>query len=83
MNDMSILDAWLSFEADVIPLTAPSIQHVEMRRAFYSGAIAILQYTEQIGEIPDELTGMRMLERLHIEKRAFINEMDRLAKEPK
>jgi hypothetical protein len=83
MKGMSILDAWLSFEGDVIPLDAPPIQHVEMRRAFYSGAIAILQFTEQIAEIPDERAGMQMLERLHIEKRAFINEMDRLAKEQK
>lgn len=83
MNTISILDAWTDFENDVIPLDAPPIQHIEMRRAFYAGAIAILQFTKKIADIPDEREGMQMLERLHVEKRAFMAEMDRLAKEPK
>jgi hypothetical protein len=83
MNSMSILDAWTSFAADLIPLDAPDVQRIEMRRAFYSGAITILQYTWQLAASPDVIGSMRTLDRLHAEKTAFIAEMERLAREPK
>ena len=86
MNSLSILDAWTSFAAAVIPLDAPPAQHADMRRAFYTGAVTILEFTEVISNTTDDALGMyqgiRMLERLHVEKRAFIAEMERLAREP-
>lgn len=36
-------EAWLSYAAQVIPPTAPAVQRVECRRAFYAGAHAIFQ----------------------------------------
>ena len=33
-----INEAWLSYEAEVIPANAPEVQRSESRRAFYAGA---------------------------------------------
>jgi hypothetical protein len=34
---------WESFERDVVPADAPSVQRQEMRRAFYAGARGLLR----------------------------------------
>jgi len=34
-----IEEAWESYERQVIPQTAPQVQRIESRRAFYAGAI--------------------------------------------
>ncbi|WP_429295349.1 hypothetical protein [Paraburkholderia atlantica] len=44
--------------------------------AFYAGACAILEFTAAIAEESDMDKGVRMLDRLHGEKRAFLNEME-------
>jgi hypothetical protein len=82
-GNFSISDEWTRFAGNVIPLDASDIQRTEMRRAFYAGAIALIDITSAIAEIPDENTGVRILERLHVEKHAFLNEINRLAKEQK
>ena len=41
MEPKLIEAAWLSFERQVIPPTAPDVQRQEMRRAFYAGAQAL------------------------------------------
>jgi hypothetical protein len=72
---------------DIIVLSAPEIQRIEMRRAFSASAVTILQFTEAIANIPDDFAGihqsMHAHDRLHAEKRAFVAEMGRLAREPK
>lgn len=82
-GNFSLNDAWTSFAGAVVPLNASDIQRTEMRRAFYAGAIAVIDITSAIAEIPDENIGVRILERLHVEKHAFLNEINRLAKERK
>jgi hypothetical protein len=42
MNQMLMLGEWRKFSAAVLPANCPDVQRVEMRRAFYAGAQAIL-----------------------------------------
>ncbi|MGF6986504.1 hypothetical protein QFZ99_006045 [Paraburkholderia atlantica] len=76
MDSLSIAEAWQEFDAHVIPLRASRAQHSDMRMAFYTGACAILEFTTAIAEIPDINQGVRLLDRLHAEKRAFLHEME-------
>jgi hypothetical protein len=65
---------WLSFEKNVIPVTASDIQRKEMRRAFYSGAWALLQEMKRLGEddISEEV-GADILEAVDAECCDFMN----------
>ncbi|MGF6981384.1 hypothetical protein QFZ99_000860 [Paraburkholderia atlantica] len=76
MRSLCIADAWTDFSAHVIPLDASPGQYSDMRMAFYAGACAILEFTAAIAEESDMDKGVRMLDRLHGEKRAFLNEME-------
>ncbi len=38
----TIADAWQTFSADCVPRDASTLQRVEMRRAFYAGALSAL-----------------------------------------
>ena len=82
MNSLTIRDAWTSFDSAVVPLDASPLQHVEMRRAFYAGAIAVIDITAAIADIPDCSVGVRILERLHDEKHAFLYELRQYSKGP-
>jgi hypothetical protein len=46
----TIQQAWQTFERDIIPADAPTIQRVEMKRAFYAGAAVILSVNAHIAE---------------------------------
>jgi hypothetical protein len=76
MKTLSIVDGWQDFAASVIPLTAPPAQYTDMRVAFYAGAILILDATIAIGDSDaSEAARIEMLDRLHVERRAFLQEM--------
>lgn len=68
----SVKNEWDSFEKSIIPIGAPEIQRIEMRRAFYAGATSLLQLMLDLGE--DDVTedgGMMVIEGLRQECRAF------------
>lgn len=69
----TIADHWARFEMSVIPPTAPAIQRMEMRRAFFAGfqsaLVAGLQMAEESG--PDDALGAAMLQALHDECKRF------------
>jgi hypothetical protein len=77
MKSRSIEEGWLEFAASVIPLDAPPSQYTDMRIAFYAGASLMLQATAEIAEIAhtSEHTAVDLLERLHVERRQFLHEM--------
>jgi hypothetical protein len=83
MKTLSIVDGWQDFAASVIPLSAPPAQYMDMRMAFYAGAVMILEATEKIAAIGNDNTCVEMLERLHVERRAFLREMQIRNREPK
>ena len=47
---------WHSFRRAVMPIDAPAVQYRETRRAFYSGALAILQRITRLADEGDEIT---------------------------
>lgn len=68
----TIAEQWALFEASVMPKNAPPIQRQEMRRAFYSGAAALLRIQLVIGsETVSEDAGVAILQGLHEELHAF------------
>lgn len=46
----TIAEQWAAFEALVMPKDAPPVQRQEMRRAFYSGAEAMLRLQYAAGD---------------------------------
>ena len=75
----SIEDEWLGFAAMVFAKTVPSArQLVEMKKAFFSGAWAMFNAMEEIGEphIPEEV-GMAYLEERRAECLVFKNRLMR------
>jgi hypothetical protein len=71
-------EAWAKFEARVLPPTAPAVQRIEMRRAFYTGLSVAM---EMMLEAPDEYTTERQaaefLHGLTREIEAFGEKVDR------
>ena len=47
-DNFSLVNEWTRFAGRVIPLDASDIQRTEMRRAFYAGAIAVIDITSAI-----------------------------------
>jgi len=46
----TVQQAWAHFQEKIIPKDAPTIQRVEMKRAFYAGAAAVLSVNAAISE---------------------------------
>lgn len=55
----TIQEQWDSFLADVIPSNAPMTQRVEMRKAFYCGAIAMIDINYTVGGDGNGRSGSR------------------------
>ena len=72
----TIAEQWASFEVLVMPQDAPAVQRQEMRRAFYSGAEAMLrlQYTVGGNDV-SENAGVMMLEGWHDECSLFAQQV--------
>ncbi len=68
----TIAQEWKHFEDRVIPLDAPDIQRVEMKKAFYGGASIILHAVSAISsETADADVAALKIERLFRETRQF------------
>jgi hypothetical protein len=70
---------WRSMEVLVLPPTAPQVQRVEMRKAFFAGAqhlfASIMGVLDDDAEpTPDDL---RRMELIHVELKAFEEELRR------
>lgn len=68
----TLAKAWDTFCEEIMPSDAPTIQYVEMRRAFYAGAAALAKITNRIGG-PDvsEEEAMSILNGVHRELGQF------------
>lgn len=74
--------AWLTYQRDVIPKDAPTVQYEECRRAFYAGAAALFGLVTQVGEdAVSEEAGAAFLDQINQELQAYGREMARLARE--
>jgi hypothetical protein len=76
---MKLEAEWTTYRNRVIPTTAPSVQLVESRRAFYAGAWAfyslLMNHLEPgANETPAD---MKFMEKLDSEMRAFRNKVQR------
>jgi len=66
----TVADLWADFEQRIVPKGAPAVQRIEMRRAFYSGARALLRLMNDIGEVSDD-AGAAILDGIDQELDAF------------
>lgn len=74
MEKTGIIEAeWETYRRMTIPPDAPPIQLIEMRRAFYFGANALMHINQCIGE-PDisEDAGLSILSSIRAELDAFL-----------
>jgi hypothetical protein len=70
----TIQEAWESFERAVVPIDAPPIQRQEMRKAFYAGAVSMLNIvTGPLTDMSDE-AGCALIDSLVEEGRMFFRE---------
>lgn len=72
-KDLSIKALWESYRDSCIPEGAHETQRVEMRRAFYAGALHVLATTYEIGgsEFSEE-DGVETLESMYKECEDFL-----------
>lgn len=68
----TVKDEWDAFSDQVIPKTAPEVQHREMKRAFYAGAASILSIQLNIGDEIDNNAGAAILKGLYEELLLFV-----------
>ena len=72
----TIQEQWNSFAEWVVPKDAPSIQRQEMRRAFYSGAEAMMRIQWNIGDNSiSEDAGVAILEGCREEMKIFATQV--------
>lgn len=74
----TIQERWESFKKDVIPEDAPEFQVQDMKRAFYSGVIAMMNIDLVVSEdgVSDE-AAVAMLEGCHQEARQYVHDLNR------
>lgn len=67
-----IRDAWQTYDRDVVPKDAGDVQRLETRRAFFAGAMALMQINNFIGEdSTPEQVGLVFLNAINAELRDF------------
>lgn len=70
----TIQSSWESYQSQVIPKDAPTVQITETRRAFYAGCQTILGIMYGIGDASiSEDAGVEMIETLHQECQLFLS----------
>ncbi len=67
-----INEAWLSYEAEVIPANVPEVQRTESRRAFYAGAHVL--FDEVVGRLPT-LADLAMMNAIKAELDQFLKDL--------
>lgn len=71
-NPNYIASEWKALCEAAFPANMPTIQYVEMRRAFYAGAAAVIKLTNQISEPQvSEDDAVDVLDFMHEELREF------------
>ena len=69
----TIAAEWERYAASVLPASAPEIQRIECRRAFYAGAMSTLAIVEGLGEDHvSEDAGIAILNGLKDESERFV-----------
>lgn len=70
---------WDGFAKMVVPASAPEVQRVEMRKAFYAGASALFTLmVKSMSDGPDEMPeDMALMENIQSEIDEFRAELDR------
>ena len=73
MERQRILEAWNSYRLVVMPADAPPIQVSECRRAFYAGALTLLEgILNQLSPgLESEESDLKMMDEIHRELLAF------------
>jgi len=72
----TVAEQWALFSSAVMPKDAPSVQRQEMRRAFYSGAEAVLRLQYAIGDkAVSEDAAVAIIEGWHDECRRFAQQV--------
>lgn len=72
----TIQQQWDFFNALVVPANAPDIQRIEMRRAFYAGAEAMMRIQWNIGGADvSEDAGVQILEGCRDELEGFAKQV--------
>lgn len=70
-----IAAAWRNYQLKVLPPLAPDIQVLECRRAFYAGAVALLDVSiDKIGA-GTETAGLAIIDGLHAEIAQYVLDM--------
>ena len=74
----SLFEEWKSYRQQVIPPTAPDVQVVESKRAFYAGANCLFRLLQRTVSVGDEVTGadMRAMESIDREFKEFYLRME-------
>lgn len=76
MNPTSILNHWEHYEKNVVPKSASAMQRQELRRAFYTGILAIIKMQIKLGNPDtDEILTNQVLKGWHKELDEFVSEM--------
>jgi hypothetical protein len=74
---MSVFEEWKSYRQRVIPPTAPDIQVIESKRAFYAGGYSLFMLMQKAVSSGEEITkdDLRLMERLAREYKEFYERM--------
>lgn len=67
----TVRQLWEHFAKQVIPENAPQMQRFEMQGAFYTGALAVLQSTQEYCREADDDAGAEYIRRLESECESF------------
>lgn len=70
---MTFFEIWKSYRQRVLPPTAPEVQVIETRRAFYAGAWAILNHLSDLMSAGEDVTDedLDFVQRFHDELKQF------------
>lgn len=74
----SVFEEWKSYRQQVIPPTAPNVQVIESKRAFYAGANSLFRLLQRTVSVGDEVSGadMRAMENIDREFKEFYLRME-------
>lgn len=71
----SIGQRWVEFAKRAIEVSAPQLQHDEIRTAFYAGCATMVDVQNEIASIPDETVCVLALESGYQEVRKFHDDL--------
>ena len=67
----SIAERWTDFDRRVIATDAPAVQHEEMRMAFYAGCATMIDVSNEVAAIHDDMLCVIILETIYKEVLRF------------